>query len=403
MPSYQYEAVNRKGKTVKETLWAQSKQKAIAELRAGGLTVRSLEEKKLSILNKELPIGNRISSKEFIVFCRQFATIVRSGIQVEQALKMLTNQTRSKPVKTALSAVLDRLRSGKQLSEALSSRPKDFPPMFVNMVASGEIGGNLDGILEHMADHYEKEAKSMSKVRSAMMYPCIVLLVASGVVVFLLRSIVPMFERLFAEQGAQLPFITRFVVSVSGLLQHNWYFLLAAILLCALAPKLLVSSTSGRYALDAAKYSIPLFGALMKKAMLARMARTMAVLFYGGIPLMQILEVSETIVQNAVAAKVLADARSKLQDGKQLSEPFQDSGFFPELFNQIVQIGEETGRMDVMLHKIADYYEADVERMVERVKTLIEPALMLVLTSIVGVIVTAIITPMFSLYNQILQ
>lgn len=403
MPSYQYEAVNRKGRLEKNIIWASSKQKAISELRADGMTVRRLEEKRSSILTRDLPLFNRISRKEFVLFCRQFATMIRSGIQIEQALKLLVNQTKVKPVKQALSAVLDRLRSGKQLSEALALRPRDFPRMFVSMIGSGEVGGNLDDILESMAEHYEKEEKSLHKIRSALMYPALVLVIAAGVVVFLMNSIVPTFKDLFEEQGAELPFITKWVVSVSEGMRMYWYIPLLLLLLTLVTGRMVLASKAGKYALDLLKYQLPFFGALLKKSTLARMARTMAALFYGGIPVMQILTVSETIIENRVATRLLAEARLKLEDGKLLSEPFRDSGFFPELFIQMIQIGEETGQMDTMLHKIADYYEADVERMVDRIKTLIEPALMLGLTFIVGIIVTAIITPMFSLYEQIIQ
>jgi type IV pilus assembly protein PilC len=403
MPSFVYEGVDKKGKALRGTLWAQSKQKAILELRNGGLTVKSLEEKQKSILDLEIRLGSRISKKEFVVFCRQFATLIRSGIQIDQALKLLANQTKSRMMKKVLSEVLDHLRSGLQLSDALAKHPKDFPPMFINMVASGEIGGNLDDILDHMATHYEKDSKSMAKVRSALMYPAIVLVVAACVVVFLLRTIVPTFEELFAEQGAELPFITTFVVSVSRALETYWYGFLVLSVLPILIVRAVLATKTGRYWFDYGKYCIPLFGPLLKKSTLARMARTMAALFYGGIPVIQILTVSEKVVQNEAAARVLSRTREKMMQGKQMSEPFKESGFFPDLFNQVIQVGEETGQIDIMLAKIADYYESDVERAIEQIKTLIEPALMMMLTAVVGVIVAAIITPMFSLYEQIIK
>ncbi len=403
MPSFVYEAVDRKGKAIRGTMWAQSKQKAILELRNSGLTVKSMAEKQKSVLDMEITLGNSLGKKEFVVFCRQFATLIRSGIQIDQALKLLTNQSPSRRMKRALSEVLDHLRAGLQLSDALAKRPKDFPSMFVNMVASGEVGGNLDDILEHMANHYEKDSQSIAKVRSALMYPAIVLVVAACVIVFLLRSIVPTFEGLFAEQGAELPFITTFVVSISGIVEQYWYGLLVLLMLPLLAARMVLMTKTGKYWLDAMKYRVPVFGPLMKKSTLARLARTMAALFYGGIPVIQILSVSEKVVQNAAAARVLSRTREKMMQGKQMSEPFKESGFFPDLFNQVVQVGEETGRMDVMLAKVADYYESDVERAIEQVKTLIEPALMMMLTVVVGIIVAAIITPMFSLYEQIIQ
>ncbi len=403
MPSFVYEAVNKKGKSIRGMLWAQNKQKAILELRNGGLMVKSLEEKQKSVLDLEIRLGSSISKKEFVVFCRQFATLIRSGIQIDQALRLLANQTKSRLMKRALSEVLDHLRAGLQLSDALAKRPKDFPSMFVNMVASGEVGGNLDDILDHMANHYEKDSKSIAKVRSALTYPCIVLVIAAGVVVFLLRSIVPTFEELFAEQGADLPVITKSVVAVSNILGTYWYGVLALLIVPVVLFRAVIATKTGRYWLDSLKYRIPLFGSLLKKSTLARMARTMSALFYGGIPITQILSVSEKVVQNEAAARVLQRTKEKMMQGKQMSEPFRESGFFPDLFNQVVQVGEETGQMDVMLSKVADYYESDVERAIEQIKTLIEPAMMMVLTAVVGVIVAAIITPMFSLYEQIIK
>lgn len=402
MPNFVYEGVTEAGKKVKGVVRASNKQAAISDLRGKGYMIRSVQEKAETMLDKELNIGRAVKLEDFVVFCRQFATLIRSGIQIDQALKIMEDQTVAKRLKAAIGDVHEQVRNGHPLSKAMGEHPRIFPEMFVNMVASGETGGNLDEVLDRMALHYEKENNTVQKIKSAMTYPIVVLIMAVVVVVFLLLKIVPTFATMFEEQGAELPWITRFVMGASYAVAHYWWAFVLIVAGIVAAFKVVGKNENGRYALDAVKFKIPIFGIVMKKAAIARMSRTMSSLFVSAVPMLQALDITEKVIGNQVMAKVVKEAKASLQQGKQLSEPFSNSGLFPEMVLQMLYIGEETGQIDHMLAKVADFYEADVDQSVDRLKALLEPLMMLILSGIVGFIVASIMTPMFKMYENFL-
>ncbi|HEX7056017.1 MAG TPA: type II secretion system F family protein, partial [Bacilli bacterium] len=351
MPQFRYDAVYANGKKVSGTLRASSKQQAINELVGKGLAVRSVAEKKTGVLDNEIIIGRAVKLDDFVIFCRQFATLIKAGIQIDQGLDIMEEQTTAKRLKAAIGDVADQVRSGHQLSQAMVAHPRIFPEMFVNMVQSGETGGNLDDVLERMADHYEKEHKTIQKIKSAMTYPIIVLILAIAVVIFLLIKIVPTFAGMFQEQGAELPFITRLVMGASGaVVQYWWMFLLAAGGAVAVV-RMILQNEEGKLALDRLKLRLPVFGPIIKKAAIARMARTMASLFSGGVQVLQALDIAKKVVGNRVIVRVLGDAKSGLERGKLLSEPLRQSGLFPKMVISMLVVGEETGQLDKMLAK----------------------------------------------------
>jgi type IV pilus assembly protein PilC len=403
MPNFAYEAVNDSGKKVKGIVRALNKQTAITELKSKGYIIRSVQEKAATIMDAEVNIGKAVKLEDFVIFCRQFATLIRSGIQIDQALGILESQSTSKRLKLAVGDVSDQIRNGHNLSKAMGDHPKIFPSMFVNMVASGETGGNLDEVLDRMADHYEKEHKTVQKVKSAMTYPIIVLIIAIAVVIFLLIKIVPTFADLFADQGATLPWITRFVMGASDAIVGYWWIFLIIIVGAAFMIRSILSTEDGKLMRDKLKFRIPIFGVILKKSAIARIARTMSSLFMGAVPILQILEVTEQVVGNRVLGAVLKEARGSLQQGKLLSDPFIKSGLFPPMVTQMLIIGEETGQVDKMLSKVADFYEADVDQSVDRLKAVIEPLMLLIVGCIVGVIVAAIMSPMFKMYDNMLS
>jgi type IV pilus assembly protein PilC len=403
MPNFAYEAVNDGGKRLKGVLTAASKAQAIAELRGKGLMIRSVTEKAGTVLDKQLFIGRAVKLEDFVVFCRQFATLIRAGIQIDQAIGILEDQTTSKFLKKALSDVMTQVRNGHQLSKAMGEHPRIFPEMFVNMVESAEAGGNMDDVLERMADHYEKEHKTIQKVKSAMTYPIIILIVAIAVVIFLLLKIVPTFASMFKEQGAELPWITQFVMGASGIVAGYWWVFLLLLIGAVIFLRMLSKDEDFRFLIDKAKFKIPIFGIILKKAAIARLTRTMSALFMSAVPILQALEVTEKVVGNRVLAKVLRESRDSLAQGKPLSEPFALSGHFPKLVLQMLNVGEETGQVDKMLIKVADFYDTDVEQSVDKLKAVIEPLMLLLISFIVGFIVAAIMMPMFKLYETFLN
>jgi len=403
VPIYAYNAVSATGKKVSGNYRAATKQAAIQELRDKGYSIRSLQEKQVGLMDKEITIGRPVKLEDFVIFCRQFATLIRSGIQIDQALEIMEDQTTSKNLKNALSDISEQVLSGQQLSKAMGDHPKIFPEMFINMIASGETGGNLDDVLDRMADHYEKEYKTIQKIKSAMTYPIIILVLAVGVVIFMLMKIVPTFAGMFEEQGAKLPLLTRSIMGASKLIGD--YYWMALILLIGLIVfwKVYVSNPSGRLTVDKMKFKFPLFGPVFKKASIARLSRTLSSLYMSGVPLLQSIDITVKVVGNKVMENVLHNAKDSLSQGKQLSDPFSSSGIFPKMVVSMLIVGEETGQIDKMLLKIAEFLENDVDQSVDRLKAVIEPVMMLIVSGIVGMIVAAIITPMFSIYETFLQ
>lgn len=403
MPLFVYEAVTAAGKKVKGVHRSVSKTAAIQELREKGLTVRSVQERRERLIEREITIGRPVKLEHFVLFCRQFATLIRSGIQVDQSLEIMQEQTPSKNLRAALADVTEKVRNGLQLSRAMGDHPKIFPEMFVNMIASGESGGSLDDVLARMADHYEKEHKTIQKVKSAMTYPIIVLVLAIGVVIFLLLKIVPTFAGMFEEQGVELPFVTRAIMGASDFVVGFWWLMLLLGTGAAAGLRVMAGTEEGRRSLDRFKFRMPVFGDVFRKAAIARMSRTLASLYTSGVPVLQAIDVTSKVVGNRVLEEVLADSKASLSEGKQLSEPFGESGLFPKLVLSMLRVGEETGQIDHMLLKVAEFYENEVDQTVDRLKAIIEPLMLLIVAGVVGFIVMAVMTPMFKIYETYLQ
>lgn len=402
MPIFSYEAVNEAGKKVSGLHRALNKQAVINELREQNLMIRSVQEKQESWLGKELSLGKPVKMKDFVVFCRQFSTLIRSGIQIDKAMDILEDQTMSKKLKVALKDIAEQVLSGKQLSQAMSDHPRIFPEMFINMIVSGESSGQLDEVLERMAGHYEKEHKTVQKVKSAMVYPIIVFFFSVAVVIFLLLKIVPTFVGMFEEQGEALPLLTQGIMAASDFVVAYWWIGLILLLGSALTLQSALTNERVKLALDSLKFKLPAFGAIYKKAAIARLSRTMASLYTSGVPLLESIEITTKVTGNRVIGAILADARSSLSEGKQLSEPFIRSGIFPKMVTSMLIIGEETGQIDRMFMKIADFFESEVEEAVDRLKATIEPLMLLFVSGIVGIIISAIMSPMFKMYENLL-
>lgn len=402
MPNYAYEAVNAAGRKVKGVIHSVSKQAAIRELRHMQLDVRSVQEREERFWDRDIPFGKRVGLKDFTVFCRQFAALLSSGVQIDKALEIMEEQTANKVLKVSLRDLLDQVSGGMPLSAAMRRHPRIFPDLFVNMLMSGEAGGRLDETLERLAGHYEKEHKTVQKVKSAMVYPVIVLLFSVAVVVFLLTSIVPTFVSMFESQGQELPAVTRLIMRASGFLAEWGWLIGIGIAAAVILFRVAAARDRGREMADRLKFRIPLFGAILRKAAIARLTRTLASLYSSGVPLLEALAVAGRVTGNRVLAGVLESARDSLAEGRQLSEPFLKSGEFPKMVTSMLVIGEETGQIDRMFGKIADFYENDVEQSVDRLKSLVEPLLLLLVSGIVGLIISAVMSPMFKMYENML-
>lgn len=401
MVIFKYSGRSSQGALKKGIVDATNKQAAIVKLRAQGINPRELEESN-SILHKELTLGGKVKNEHFVIYCRQFATLIRAGVSILESTKILSEQTSSKPLKKGLIDVEEDVRSGLSFSNAAAKYPKVFPALFVNMIRAGEATGNLDESLERLAFSYEKQFNLKKKVQSTMAYPIILLVMTVFVAGFLMLTIVPQFVTMFEEMGAELPLITKLVMGLSNSLQSSWYIFLGILLILVIGFNLLYTKNkSFNYSFNVLLLRIPVFGKLLQKSAIARMTRTLASLFSSSVPILQALTIVENVIGNPVVAKVVRESRSSLESGSTLSAPLEKSWIFPPLVTQMTAIGESTGSLDYMLEKIADFYEDDVDRTVDTLKSLIEPLMIVFLAAVVGTIVMAIMVPMFSMYEQI--
>lgn len=377
-----------------------NKNAAILKLREEGINPREVEESN-SILHKDLNIGGGIKNQDFVIYCRQFATLIRAGISIIEATNILARQSTSKPLKKALEEVEEDVRAGTAFSQAIAKHPKVFPDLFINMMRSGEATGNIDETLERLANTFEKQFRIKKKVQSTLTYPAILLLITIGVVFFLLIYIVPTFVQTFEEMGAELPLITVITVKISDWLISFWWLILVVILGAVIGFNSLYKKNKRfHYMVHYSMLRLPVFGPLLQKTAISRLTRTLSSLFSSAVPILHAITISERVSGNPVISEVMIKARESLEKGSTLTEPLQKSWLFPPLVTSMTQIGESTGSLDYMLEKIADFYEEEVDRAVDTLKSLIEPMMILLLAIVVGTIVAAIMLPMFSLYEQ---
>lgn len=400
MVVFRYSGRSIEGQLKKGTIDAASKAQAIQKLREMKINPREVEESK-SLLHKELSLGGKVKNQDFVIYTRQFATLIRAGVSIVESTRILADQTKSKPLKKALNSVEEDVRSGLTFSEAANKYPNVFPAVFVNMIRAGEATGNLDTSLDRLAMSLEKQFAIKKKVQSTMTYPIILLVLTFGVAGFLMLTIVPQFVTMFNDMGAELPTITKVVMAISEVLQSSWYIILLIIIAVILIFMWLFKNNEKfNFSVYYAIMRMPVFGQLVQKSSIARVTRTLSSLFSSSVPILQALAIVEKVSGNPVIGKVLLEAKRSLEKGSTLTAPLQASWIFPPLVTQMTQIGEQTGSLDYMLEKVAVFYEEEVDRTVDTLKSLIEPLMILFLAFIVGGIVMAIMIPMFSLYDQ---
>lgn len=403
MAQFRYEARDMRGRVKKGTIVASSRRDVIIKLRERRLKVIDVREVPQTLLTKEITFGNPLKLQHFVIYLRQFATLLKAGVTIVDATRILAEQTESKALKKSLLRIEEQLRSGQPLSVAMANDSKIFPPLVINMIRAGEASGSIDETLERLADHFEKVHRTRQKIVSALAYPIVVGIIAVIVVIFLLVGVVPTFVSMFADFGADLPSITKFVLRASEVMQTYWWGVLLLLLSTYGVLMLLRRQKKTKYYLDVIVLRMPIFGGMMQKAVLARMTRTLSSLFSSAVPILQALTIVEAVVENEVVARVIRTSRDALERGESLTEPMKRHWAFPPLVTQMIAIGEQTGSLDAMLAKVADFYEAEVEAATDRLKSLIEPLMIVLLAGVVGTIVTSILVPMFDIFNHIQQ
>jgi type IV pilus assembly protein PilC len=399
MARFKYNGRDRRGQK-NGIVTAASRREAMVKLKEDGIRVIDISEIPETLMTKDITIGNPVKLQDFVIYLRQFATLLQAGVTIVEATAILAAQTESKALKKALLDAEQELREGKPFSEAVAKHKKIFNTMFINMVKAGEVSGNMDGTLESLAEHFEKQHYTKQKITSALMYPAVIGVIAILVVIFLLVAIVPTFVTMFADLGAELPGITKFVLGASEFMQSFWWLVALIILAFALLIVYMKKNKQTKYYLDYFLLKMPIFGNMLQKAALARMTRTLSSLFSSSVPILQAMSIVEKVVENEVIAKVIRDSRDSLEKGRSMTEPMNNHWAFPPLVTQMISIGEGTGALDAMLSKIAEFYEKEVETGTDRLKSLIEPLMIVVLAALVGIIVMSIMVPMFSMFEQ---
>lgn len=401
MAQFKYTARNMSGQKLAGTVKADSRREAISKLKDRGVRVLHIEDIPETALNKDIYIGNPVKLKDFVIFLRQFSTLLKAGVTIVDSTRILSMQTESKALRKALANVLEDLNQGIPLSECATKHKRIFPPMFINLVKAGEASGALDDTLERLGDHFEKQHETKQKIQSALAYPIVVGIIAIGVVIFLLNNVVPTFADMFADFGGELPAITQFVLAASDWIQTKWWIILLTVIIISIFLVVLKKNDSTKYYVDYAILRIPIFGKLVQKALLARMTSTLSSLFASSVPILEAVSIVEKVVENEVFARVLRESRKALEQGISLTVPMKTHWVFPPLVVQMISIGEKTGALDAMLAKVAGFYELEVNTATDQIKSLIEPLMIVVLAAIVGTIVLSIMVPMFSIFGQI--
>ncbi|MBV7505993.1 type II secretion system F family protein [Bacillus sp. sid0103] len=399
MPRFKYSGRDRQGKK-QGVVSAASRREAMVKLKDEGVRVVEMKEVPETLMTMELSFGNPVKMQDFVIYLRQFATLLKAGVTIVEATAVLAAQTESKGLKRALLDVEQELREGNPFSDSVSKHPKIFNSMFVNMVKAGEVSGNIDGTLERLAEDFEKQHHTRQKIVSALTYPLVIGIIAILAVIFLLVGVVPRFVTMFSDMGAELPGITKFVLAASEFMQSFWWLVALVFVAIYLFFMFMKKNKQTKYYLDFALLRMPIFGKMIQKGQLARMMRTLSTLFSSSVPILQAMSIVEKVVENEVISKVIRESRDSLEKGRSMTEPMNAHWAFPPLVTQMISIGEGTGALDAMLSKIAEFYEKEVEAGTDRLKSLIEPIMIVFLAGIVGVIVLSIMMPMFSMFDQ---
>lgn len=401
---FKYKALDKKsGQMSTGKVQSTTREGALSMLKEQDLYLMELVETGPGLLQRvqHVWLGKPVKRQEFVVFCRQLATLLRSGSTIVESMDLLVDQAESKPFRESLTHIHQEVRSGSSLSEACQRYPKIFNKVFVNMIRAGEIGGNLDDVMDRVALLFEKEYQTIEKLKSALMYPLMVGFVSIIVVIFLLTEVIPGLVETLVASGAELPLPTVIVLTVSNILTTYWYVLILVVILLFLLFKLYKNNPTVLYYIDYMKFKIPVFGPLIQKTAMARMSRTLSLLFSSAVPVLQAITMVSEIVNNKVVSKILDESLDSLRAGNTLSGPLVTSWVFPKLVTHMIRVGEETGEMGIMLSKIADFYEADVEHMSARLSAILEPLMILILAIVVGTIVLAALLPMFAMYQNV--
>jgi type IV pilus assembly protein PilC len=400
MPSFVWKGKNRFGAFQEGILIADTRDAATAILRRQNVQLTSIKEKGRELrLIPKFPRG--VGAKRVAIFTRQFSVMLDAGLPLVQCLEILGEQEENRTFREIIQQVRSDVESGSNLADAMRKHPKAFDNLYVSMIAAGEAGGILDVILQRLATYIEKVVRLNSQVQSALIYPVSIIVIAAGVVTIILWKVIPVFAQLFAGLGGELPFLTRAVVGASNFLGRFFPLIILAIFLIIAAIRRYHKTERGRRVIDGFLLKLPVVGMLVRKIAVARFCRTLSTLTASGVPILDGLEITAKTSGNAIVEDAIMAVRKSVEEGKTISGPLAETKVFPPMVVQMVNVGEQTGALDQMLAKIADFYEEEVDTAVAGLMKLLEPVMIVILGGIIGTIVTAMYMPMYAILQKI--
>jgi type IV pilus assembly protein PilC len=398
MPNYSYSARNLTGALQQGEIELPTREEVVGFLRKQKLIPVKIEEKKSTL---SLGFGSGVSTKDIVIFTRQFATMINSGLPLVQSLDILASQTENKAFAKVISRVQLDVESGHTLADALRAHPKVFTDLYTNMVAAGEVGGILDVILLRLATFLEKNHRLVRKIKGAMVYPGVILTVAVAAVALLLIMVIPTFQNMFDGAGIALPGPTRFVIFLSETLQSYWYVFVGIVAAIVFVVRAIYKTDNGQLAIDRMLLRAPIFGNLLRKSAVARFTRTLGTLVSSGVSILEGLEITARTAGNRVIHDAVMESRASIAGGETISDPLKRSGVFPPMVVQMINVGEQTGGLDEMLTKIADFYDEEVDQAVEAMLAAMEPIMIVFLGGIVGGMIVAMYLPIFDMIGAV--
>ncbi len=414
MPSFEYIALDAKGVETTGSIDASSEADAIGQLRKTGFYPTKVVEAGKGGIGKAKKkagraakaggarkVGGRIKSKVLMIFTRQLATLIDSGLPLLRGLTVLAKQEPNPVLKRTIDSLADSVQTGSTFSESLAQHPKIFNKLYINMVKAGELGGVLEVVLLRLAEYQEKAQRLKNKIVAAMVYPVIVMFIAMGIMVFLMIYIVPKFEAIFRDMlpGKPLPALTEFVVGFSRALKDQLPFIVVGVIVLVIVWRILAATKAGRQVIDRWKLKMPLFGNVQRKSAISRFSRTLGTLVTSGVPILQALNITRDTAGNVVIADAINKVHESVKEGESIVAPLEASGVFPPMVISMVDVGEETGQLPEMLLKIADVYDDEVDNAVAALTSMLEPIMIVLLAVVVGIIVMALFLPLVSIIS----
>lgn len=402
MATFSYTAQTKAGDTQKGTITASSKEAAISMLKQKNLRPIVVKPANAGLnMNIKLPGGGGVKPKDLVIFTRQFSTMINAGVPILRALTTLREQAESDSLKEALDQTVSDVQGGGQLSDAFSKHPKIFSDVYINMVRAGEAGGILDQILERLANQVEKDSQMKAKMKSAMVYPAVVSVVAVGAVGFLLTGVIPKLAGILKENDVELPIYTKVVLGLSDFLVEGWPIIIVSLIVGFIIFRRYTKTPSGKYNFHKLLLRVPIFGKVILKVNIARFARTFSSLAAAGVSVLEALNVTSGSLGNEVIKQGIQSSIVRIRNGSNISDSLNESNVMPQIIIQMAAVGEETGQIDTVLEKVAEFYEQDVDAVIDNLASIIEPIMIVGLGGVVGLIVLSVLGPIFALQGSI--